>query len=268
MGRLFLVAAVALVLATGASPAALHSRQPLEFVWPTSVAVESAGTLLVVESGLGQLDRIDPKTGRETHVATSLPKPYAVAVDGHGRIVLSDNGVVEVIGAKGVRTPLATARNVGPIALASNGDVVYTTSKAAFRYVAASRHIVRLASGLSGPHGIAVARDGAVLVSDTGHNTVVRIDPASGAMTTLMKVENPRGLAVAADGTIDVIESATKTIGRYTATGQRLGVVARGFQDPYDLAVAGRVLYVVDTSIVGTVDRVTANGKVSPLLGR
>jgi len=268
MAKLALLLALALMPAAAANQAALGSRQPLAFVWPTSVAVEPAGTLLVVENGLRQLDRVDPKTGRETHLATSLPKPYSVAVDRRGRIFLSDNGVLERIGAKGARSPLTNANtDVGPIALASNGDVFYTTGRAAFRYAAASRHVVRIAKGLSGPHGIALARDGSVLVSDTGHNVVLRIDPASEATTILMKVESPRGLAVAPDGTIDVIESATKNVVHYSATGQRLGVVAGGFQDPYDLAISGRVLYVVDTSIVGVVDRVSANGKVTPVLG-
>jgi streptogramin lyase len=268
VAKLAVLSAVVLSLAAASSHAAMRSRQPLEFVWPTSVAVEPSGSLLVVENGLHQVERVDPRTGKESHLATNLPKPYAIAVDPRWRIFLSDNGVLERIRANGTRTPLANAKtDVGPIALASGGDVYYATAQGVFHYEAAVRLVRRIASGMKGPHGIAVARDGSILVSDTGHNVVKRIDPRSGAVTTLMKLETPMGLAVAADGTIDVVESAAKDVVRYSATGRRLSVVAGGFQDPYELTISGRALYVVDSTAAGVVDRVSPSGKVSPILG-
>jgi streptogramin lyase len=255
--------AAALVAASGASAAA-----PVTFVWPTSIDVEPDGSLLVVENGLHRLLRVDPASGRTVVVAAGLAKPYAVARAGSGAIYVTDAGALKRIdGAGAPRVVARVTEDVGPIALAPNGDVYFTTSTDVFRLPRGAGKPVRLATGLGGPHGIALAPDGDVLVSDTDAHRVLRIDPKTGAASTLTKVANPRGIDVASDGTIDVVDAAAHRVGHFSARGKRLGWIGGRFGDPYALAVTPTAVFVVDTSATGTVVRVGRDGAVSTVGG-
>ncbi len=236
--------------------------KPLTFTWPTSIDLQPDGSLLVVENGAGRLDRVQPATGRVTTIASGLAKPYAVASTASGTIYLSNGGSLQRIdGTAAPVTVLDAGTDVGPIALAPSGGVFYTTAAQAFALGAGW-----LASGLSGPHGIAVAADGAVLVCDTGNGAVLRIDPQTHAMTTLFRTGEPRGVDVAADGSVYVVEAGTKRVGHYTATGTRLGDVGPVFNDPYDVEVgADGTVFVLETAESGTIRRIAPDGSVATL---
>lgn len=237
--------------ATALTAAALHNG-PLTFSWPTSVDVEPGGSLLVVENGRHRLLRI---TGsRTTVLAAGLAKPFEARRTSSGTIVLSNGHALQRLGASGrpVVTLARAAGDIGPIAL-SGTRIYYATGTSLYRLGTKAP----LAAGLSGPHGLAVAQDGAVLVSDTGNARILRVDPATGATSTLAQLAGPRGLDVAPDGTVYVADGTSKRILHLTATGTRLGAVGPRFGDPYDVAVAPQgVLYVVDTAETGRVVRV------------
>jgi len=257
MRRCVLVlAAFALVAVCGAGAAG----KPVTFAWPTSVETEPDGSLLVVENGLKRLVRVDP-AGHVTQVA-SLGKPYAVARSATGAIFVTDAGALKRIdGAGAPRTVATLPEEVGPIALAANGDVYLATASRIYRLPrGATRPVVLAGAGFSGPHGIAVARNGVVLVSDTGNNRIVRVDAKTGAAATLARASNPRGLDVAADGTIYVVEAGPKRVARFSPGGKRLGFLGPPFGDPYDLDVAPAGVYVVDTSASGTIVRIARSG--------
>ena len=169
---------------------------PLTFVWPTSVDVEPGGSLLVVENGLRRLVRLDPVTGRVTQIA-ALTKPYAVRRAASGAVFVSDGPVLRRI--DGTRPPAKVAEadgDIGPIAIAPNGDVYFTTETTLWKLAGGQGTPVRQAAGtpFSSPHGLAIAGDGAVLVADTGNHVVRRVDPATGAVTAFAQLENPRGM--------------------------------------------------------------------------
>ena len=54
------------------------TRRPIRFVQPTSIELEPAGTLLLVENSPGRVLRVDPQTGRVTAVVSSITRPYAI----------------------------------------------------------------------------------------------------------------------------------------------------------------------------------------------
>jgi sugar lactone lactonase YvrE len=112
-----------------------------------------------------------------------------------------------------------------------------------------------VARGLGGPHGVAFARDGALLVSDTDHGKVLRF--WGGKVTTFARLDQPRGIDVAPDDTVYVVEAAAKRIGVFAADGTPRGRIGPTFYDPYAVAVAGESLWVVDTSVSGTVRRIS-----------
>jgi streptogramin lyase len=248
----------------GAVTVRAPAPKPLTFTWPTSIDLQTDGSLLVVENGAGRVDRVQPSTGRVTAVAGALAKPYAVATTASGAIYLSNGNSLQRIDGSAPVTVVDAGAEIGPIAVSPSGGVYYTTTQQVFALGGGS-----LASGLSGPHGIGVAADGAVLVCDTGNGRVLRIDPQTHAATTLIRVGEPRGIDVAADGSLYVVEATAKRVGHYTATGTRLGDVGPVFNDPYDVEVASDgTVFVVETAESGTIRRIAPDGSVSTLSAR
>lgn len=242
---------------------AFASPTPISFVWPTTVAVEPGGSLLVVENGLRRLVRVAPG-GRVTQVA-ALTKPYAVVRSRSGSIYITDGPVLRRI--DGAKPPVRVAEavgDIGPIALALNGDVYFTTENALWKLPRGQPSPVHLVPKvvLSSPHGLALMRDGSVLVADTGRHRILRV--ARGRATTFARMTAPRGLAVARDGTVYVVDAGAKRIVHLAADGKRLGYVSPTFGDPYALALApGGVIYVVDTAETGYIRRLAPDGSVT-----
>ena len=238
--------------------------RPLTFTWPTSIDLQPDGSLLVVENGIGQVDRVQPATGKLTVVASGLAKPYAIASAPGRATYLSNGGSLQRIDGKSPVTVATADADIGPIAVAPNGDVVYATASQAFALSNGTPRVI--ASGLGSPHGIAVAGDGAVLVSDRDNNRVLRADPATGAVTTLIHVTQPGAIDVAGDGSIYLVELAERRVGHYSAAGTRLGSVGPAFDDPYGIEVASDgTVYVIETAEIGTIKRIAPDGSVSTL---
>jgi DNA-binding beta-propeller fold protein YncE len=230
---------------------------PLTFAWPTSVDVERDGSLLVAENGNGRVVRIDPATGKTALVAT-VARAYAVAHSSSGAVYLSAGHSLLRLDGAGHATSVAQASSdIGPVAAAANGDVYYATAAEAFR-VGTSAPV---AGRLSGPHGLAVTADGGLLVADTGHAKVVRVDLGTGTAETWGNLVEPRGIAIASDNTAYVVDASLHRVIRLRIDGKRLGTIDHVFHDPYAVAAApDGSLYVVDTAAVGRLYRVAADG--------
>jgi sugar lactone lactonase YvrE len=255
--------------------------RPVAFTEPTSIDLEPAGTLLLVENNPGRVLRLDPASGRITVLVPSAVKPYAIVRAPSGVIFFSADNTLRRLDANGTLTTLPTGDvQIGPVAAAPNGDVYFTTGTQIFRLAGGAGTPVRIAgtgveggggdggpavnAQLSSPHGLAIAADGAVLVCDAGNNRVRRIDPATGMITALAQVGSPRGIDIAADGTIYVVDSVEKRLLRLSPSGARIGFLGASFGDPYDVEVADSgVAYVLEAGPTGWVRRVAADGTVT-----
>jgi streptogramin lyase len=191
---------------------------------------------------------------------------YAIARMHSGTILVSAGRTLRQLAA-GQSTVLAEADgDIGPLAPAPDGTVYYTTGTQLFRLPPGGQPEPVGGAVLSNPHGLAVAPDGTVLVSDTGHGQVERFDPSTGRASTFARLPEPRGLAVTAAGTVLAVEARSHRVLRLDATGRRLGVVGPRFGDPYALSAGrGGVTYVIDTAAVGRIYRVDARGRATVL---
>ena len=232
---------------------ALLAVHPVTFTQPTSIAVEPAGTILVVENNPGRVLRLDPRSGKVTVLVRSLQQPYAVARGQRGALYVSAGQTILRIDGR-VRTAFTSSRGIGPIATASDGRVYWATDSALFRN---GERIAPKAS-LSSPHGLAVARDGSLLVSDTGHDRVLRV--ARGRVSVFAKVASPRGIDLLADGSVEVVDPVARTLVRLSAAGKRLSAVGPFDGDPY--AVSGA--YLLQAGQIGTILRISGN-RFSPV---
>jgi hypothetical protein len=85
--RLGAILVLAGALAATAASIDAAMRRPLPFNQPTSIELEPAGTLLLVENNPGRLLRVEPRTGRVGVLVRSVARPYAVVRTPSGRWV-------------------------------------------------------------------------------------------------------------------------------------------------------------------------------------
>jgi sugar lactone lactonase YvrE len=240
---------------------------PLVLQEPTGIDVRPDGSLLVVEFGRHRLLRVAPATGRVTRLAT-FGKPWGVASAASGAVFVSSRNTVQRVGPGGTPVTVASvdpALEIGPLAVTRTGDLIYATTSALYRLPGGKPGTPdRLAAGttLAGPHGIAVTSDGALLVSDTDDNRILRVD--GDAVTTFATLGGPRGIDVAPDGTVYVASGDEHRIVHYSASGVRLGVVGPRFADTYALSVAvDGTVYAVDLGGRGIIRRIAPDGTAS-----
>jgi streptogramin lyase len=262
--------AASTVFLAGATGVLASASAPVTFVWPTSVAVEPSGSLLLVENGLHRLVRVDPRTGRVRQVA-ALTKPFAVQRTAAGMVYVTDGPLLRrLVGARTVVIARA-AGDIGPIAVGRNGTVYFATATALFALAGGKGPAVRIAPGtrFSNPHGLGVEPDERLVVSDTNAHRLLLVDPASGQTRVLARVGAPSGLAIGADGSIYVGDMSTSRVLHLNSGGKRLGFVGKVFEDPYDVELApGGVVYVVESLAVGDVRLVAPNGTVTAVSSR
>jgi DNA-binding beta-propeller fold protein YncE len=264
------LATMVVFLAGAAGVLGASGSSPVTFVWPTTVAVEPSGSLLLVENGLHRLVRVDPKTGRVTKLA-ALTKPFAVQRTAAGAVYVTDGPLLRRL--VGTRT-VVVARvggDIGPIAVDRHGTVYFSTADALYALAGGKGPAVRIAPNahLSNPHGLGVEPDSRLVVSDTNAHRLLLIDPASGQTRVLARVGAPSGLAIGSDGSIYVGDMSTSHVLHLSSAGKRLGLVGKVFEDPYDVELAPHgVVYVVESLAVGDVRRVAADGTVTTVPSR
>ena len=112
------------------------------FKIPAAVNFDSKGNLWVVDTALGQLVRVDPKTGAKKMVAQLKPSLDNLAIDDKDRIFVSnmaDNGIQEVDPETGAATQVIIGKLAlpGGIGVVSDGDkdTIYVADVFAYRTV-------------------------------------------------------------------------------------------------------------------------------------
>ena len=241
---------------TGARTRVSENDAPMgapHFFNPGDVALEADGNLLVADYDAfadmgGGLIRVDPATGMRTTLSAngapaggpSFSAPSGMAVAPNGNILVVDRsafggggGVIRVDQTTGARTPVS--ENAAPAGLPNFEE----------------------------PAGIALAPNGDILVADEnafgGSGGIIRVDPVTGARTTLSangspaggpSFEQPVSIAIAPGGDLFVIDEdaygGTGGVMRVDATtGARTTISANGeatggalFRQPYGIALA------------------------------
>jgi hypothetical protein len=217
----------------------------------TSIAVEAGGSLVVVDRSADSIRRVDPQTGAVTTVSSdtvgagmSLDGPMDVAVEPAGSLLVTVPGqftidgqerLVRVDAESGDRTTLSDASTGGgtvlhapqDVAVADDGRVYVREDPFGTPNPARVVQVDRLTGdrtavcedpALTRASGLAVEPSGTLVstVSPTfGTGSVVRIDPATGELTTVSDADagigagppmNPYAVDVGAGGTLAVLD--------------------------------------------------------------
>lgn len=164
-------------------------REGGTIVEPWTVSPDSGN--VIVTSWMSNAVQIwDPVANEQVEIFFDFAVPLN-AIRFQGDLVVAELGTGSVAREDaGTRSVLASGLYV-PAGLAATGDDLWVADWAtgivwqivADGAVLASPRLT--AAGLVGPEGMAVDRDGTLLVAEVGKDRLVRVDPATGAVTTV-----------------------------------------------------------------------------------
>ena len=136
------------------------------FINPLGIAVQATGSLVVVDSALEAVMRVDPVRGDRIIVSDATTgrgptfvEPEAIAVEADGQLVVVDSSSRAVVRVD----PVSGSRAIVSDATTGRGQ------------------------SFSFPASIAVESTGQLVVGDTGLKAVVRVDPVSGDRTLVSR---------------------------------------------------------------------------------
>jgi len=246
------------------------------FKIPAAVNFDSRGNLWVVDTALGQLVRVDPKTGAKKMIAQLKPSLDNLAIDDKDRIFVSnmaDNGIQEVDPETGAARQVTSGKLAlpGGIGVVSDGgkDTIYVADVFAYRTVDGATGEVtepaRMhADGVTLEYPMsATAKGGDVLLSSWFTGTVQLIDRKTGKTKEMLHgFKAPHDAVKLGDGSILVNELGSKSLVRASGEhGKDRNVVIGGLEGPVGLAAgSGDTVYVTE-AFAGQVSKVESNGE-------
>lgn len=250
------------------------------FKIPAAANFDSKGNLFVIDTALGQLVRVDPKSGSKTIVAQLKPSLDNLAIDDKDRIYVSnmaDNGIQEVDPATGQARQIIIGKLAlpGGIGVTSeNGkDTIHVADVFAYRTVdGATGEVTEKArmhaagTTLEYPMS-ATAQGNDVVLSSWFTGTVQVIDAKTGATRDMLHgFKAPHDAIVLADGSILVAELGTKSLVKVSGEhGKDRATLIGDLEGPVGL-VRGKTdeVYVTE-AFAGTVSRIDSKGEKTVL---
>jgi sugar lactone lactonase YvrE len=246
------------------------------FKIPAAVNFDSKGNLWVVDAALGQLVRVDPKTGAKKMVAQLKPSLDNLAIDDKDRIFVSnmaDNGIQEVDPETGTARQIIIGKLAlpGGIGVVSDGatDTIYVADVFAYRTVDGATGEVsepaRMhADGVTLEYPMsATAKGDEVILSSWFTGTVQVIDRKTGKTRDMMHdFKAPHDAIRLADGSILVNELGSKSLIRASGEhGKDRNVLIGGLEGPVGLVGGPKGDVYVTEAFAGQVSKVESNGE-------
>lgn len=246
------------------------------FKIPAAVNFDSKGNLWVADTALGQLVKVDPKSGTKKMVVQLKPSLDNLAIDDKDRIFVSnmaDIGIQEVDAETGAAKQLISGKLAlpGGIGVVSDGgkDTIYVADVFAYRTVdGASGEVSETsrmhADGVTLEYPMsATAKGDDVLLSSWFTGTVQVIDRRSGKTKEMLHgFKAPHDAIKLDDGSILVNELGSKSLIRASGEhGKDRTVLIAGLEGPVGLVGGPKGAVYVTEAFAGQVSRVESNGQ-------
>ena len=185
---------------------------------PYSLTLDPQERVIVADGQGRRVVLLDPATGNGTSLASNLVFPIHVAFDRSGGMYVADVDGYQVrkIGANGETTPFLGSGKEGAggavgaptaidlpwvygIAFDVKNDLVFIESPKGAGSVrkleTATGKISTIAEGMNEPHGLTLDGQGRYVIADTFNHRIVRVDPATGALTVIAGAKDRKGFA-------------------------------------------------------------------------
>lgn len=246
------------------------------FKVPAAVNFDSKGNLWVVDTALGQLVQVDPKSGAKKMVAQLKPSLDNLAIDDKDRIYVSnmaDNGIQEVDPATGQAKQIIIGKLAlpGGIGVSSEDgrDTIHVADVFAYRTVdGATGEVTEKArmhaAGVTLEYPMsATAKGNDVILSSWFTGTVQVIDGKTGATRDMLHgFKAPHDAIVLEDGSILVAELGTKSLVRVSREhGKDRTTLIGDLEGPVGLVGGSSGEVYVTEAFAGVVSRIDSNGE-------
>jgi streptogramin lyase len=246
------------------------------FKIPAAVNFDSKGNLWVVDAALGQLVRVDPKTGAKKMVAQLKPSLDNLAIDDKDRIFVSnmaDNGIQEVDPETGAAKQIIIGKLAlpGGIGVVSDGarDTIYVADVFAYRTVDGASGEVSEPARMHAAGGTleypmsATAKGDEVILSSWFTGTVQVIDRKTGATREMLHdFKAPHDAIRLGDGSLLVSELGSKSLIRVSGEhGKERTVLIGGLEGPVGLVGGAKGEVYLTEAFAGQVSKVESNGE-------
>jgi len=239
-----------------------------DFNFPTGVAVDSDGNVLVADNNNNAIKKIDAVGGSIPIVSPTISTlgsgfddPFGVAVDSNGNVFVADtqnSEVKEILAVGGYTTvnvlgggfniPTGVAVDAsGNVFVADSGNSAVKEIVAVDGAIPPTNPVIQpIGSGFHTPHGVAVDAAGNVFVADYGNNAIKEVFVAGGYVTVATLGNGfsfPSGVAVDADGNVFVADGGDGAVKEILAVGgsipanANVSTLANGFSFPQGVAV-------------------------------
>jgi hypothetical protein len=230
---------------------------------PAQVLADEGSLLVVERLGRDRVLRVDLATGRLTVLTRAVPAPWGLARAADGGVLVSGaSGIYSLRGG-----PIASVR-ASPITAGDGDDVYFANENEVGRVHAGDVSV--LTTDVDAPHGLFVDADGALVVSDSGHGRVIRVDPSTGEVR-VVAAGLEQGLGAIDDdaGGALVVEFGAGRLVHLRPDGT-MSIATEELRKPYALArAADGPIYVVEDGELdrpsGGLARVAADGSVTRL---
>ena len=245
------------------------------FKVPAAINFDSKGNLWVVDTALGQLVRVDPKSGAKKMVAQLKPSLDNLAIDDKDHIFVSnmaDNGIQEVDPDTGAAKQVISGKLAlpGGIGVVSDGDkdTIYVADVFAYRTVDGATGEVsepaRMhADGVTLEYPMsATAKGDDVILSSWFTGTVQVIDRKTGKTKEMMHgFKAPHDAIRLGDGSFLVNELGTKSLVRVQGEHGDIRTPIIGLlEGPVGMVQASSSAVYITEAFSGTVSKIETNG--------
>jgi sugar lactone lactonase YvrE len=241
------------------------------FKVPAAANFDSKGNLWVIDTALGQLVKVDPKSGAKQMVAQLKPSLDNLAIDAQDRIYVSnmaDNGIQEIDAKSGAAKQVIIGKLAlpGGIGVVSDGgkDTIYVADVFAYRTVdGATGEISEVSrmyadgATLDNPMS-ATAKGNDVLLSSWFTGSVQIVDRTTGkTVETLHGFKAPYDAIRLGNGKLLVAELGTKSLVEVSGEhGKERKAIATDLNGPVGLVAANDDAVYVTEAFAGQVTKV------------
>jgi YVTN family beta-propeller protein len=226
--------------------------------------VYGSGSLWVANLDEQTVTRIDPASLQTLHNVTLPDPPTGLAAGARAIWVAQSNPAASSVSVNaidpqydvlGPTTRVGNAVPGDPAAVATQGGSVWIAPSygALSRLNAATRKVVRQIDPNAGPAAIAVGGDGAIWLTDTEANNVIRVDP-TGVPTPTPVGNGPTGIAVG-ESDVWVADSLDDTVKRIDPATHSVTTTIQVGRSPAGVAVGDGSVWVANSGD-GTVTRI------------
>jgi Ca2+-binding RTX toxin-like protein len=247
--------------ASGVQPASAQSVVlDTGLSYPTGVAVDGAGDVLIADSGNNRVVELKPD-GTQTTIASGLNGPTGVAVDGAGDVFIADNYNFRVVEVRpdGIQTTVGSGLNrPAGVAVDGAGDLfIADTYNNRVVEVRPDGTQTTILSGLNHPTGVAVNGTGDLFIADSFNHRVVEVRPDGTQTTVGSGLGEPTSVAVDGTGNLFIADSGNNRVVEVKPDGTQT-TVASGLNYPQGVAVDGSGDVFIADTYNGRVVEVTA----------